>query len=59
MIEIKRIPLIKSLFGSKREAIASKPSQALIEIKPADLQQISGGTKVAGGAKIFSPIGSW
>jgi hypothetical protein len=59
MIELKRISLIKALFGSKREAIASKPSPALVEINPADLRQVSGGTKVAGGAKLSSPIGSW
>jgi hypothetical protein len=59
MIELKRIPLIKSLFGLKGEATSSASRPALVEISPTALRQVSGGGKVAGGVKPFSPAGNW
>jgi hypothetical protein len=59
MIELKRIPLIKSLLGSKGEATLPASRPALVEIDPAALRQVSGGSKAAGGVKPFSPAGNW
>jgi hypothetical protein len=59
MIDLKHISLIKSLLGLKGDTTLSAPRPALVEISPTALRQVSGGSKVAGGVKPFSPAGNW